>query len=64
MKPKYGHHDDTHRPPERSRHALDAHGLIRLSEQSDDGVAKLAQSTRPGAAWCLLGAKAGNALDD
>ena len=52
MKPKHGHHDGTYRLPERRRDALGAYGLIGLSEQSDDGVAQLVQSTGPGA--CVL----------
>jgi hypothetical protein len=54
MKPEYGHHDATHRPPERARDAFRAQGLFGLSEQSDDGVAKLAQSTGPSAACVLI----------
>jgi hypothetical protein len=50
MKSKYGHHDDTYRLPKRRRDALSAYGLIGLSEQSDDGVAKFVQSTGPGRA--------------
>lgn len=59
MKPKYGHHDDTYRLAERRRDALDAQDLIGLSEQSDDGVAKLAQSTGPGAACVLIRCQGG-----
>lgn len=64
MKPKYGHHDKTYRLPECRRDALEAHGLIGLSEQSDDGVAKLAQSTRPALRVCLFNASTGNTLED
>jgi len=59
MRPKYGHHDGTYRLPERGRDAFGAHGLIGLSEQSDDGVAKLAQSTGPGAACVLIQCQGG-----
>ena len=54
MKPKYGHHDDTYRLRERRGDALGAYGLIGLSEQSNDGVAKFVQSTGPGAACVLI----------
>jgi hypothetical protein len=54
MKSKYGHHDDTYRLPKRRRDALSAYGLIGLSEQSDDGVAKFVQSTGPGRACVLI----------
>jgi hypothetical protein len=47
MKPKHGHQDATYRPPEHGRDAFSAQRLIGLSEQSTDGVAKLAQSTGP-----------------
>lgn len=59
MKPKYGHHDDTYRLPERRRDALGTYGLIGLSEQSDDGVAKLVQSTGPGTACVLIRCQGG-----
>ena len=52
MKPKHGHHDDTYRLPERRRDALGAYGLIGLSEQSDDGVAKFVQKHRPRRGVC------------
>jgi hypothetical protein len=63
MKPKYGHHDDTYRLPERRRDALGAYGLIGLLEQSDDGVAKFVQKHRPRRV-CLFNARAGNRLED
>jgi hypothetical protein len=47
MKPKYGHHDDTYPLPERRGDALGAYGLIGLSDQSADGVAKFVQKHRP-----------------
>lgn len=59
MKPKYGHHDDTYGLPERRRDALGAYGLIGLSEQSADGVAKLVQITGPGAAYVLIQCQGG-----
>jgi hypothetical protein len=59
MKPKYRHHDAAYRPPERGRDALGAQGLFGLSEQSDYGVAKLAQSTGPSAACVLIRCQGG-----
>ncbi len=59
MKPKYGHHDDTYRLPKRRRDALGAYGLIGLSEQSDDRVAKFVQSTGPGRARVLIQCQGG-----
>lgn len=64
MKPEYGHHDNTYRLPERRRDALGAYGLIGLSEQPADGVAKLVQSTGPALWVCLFNASAGNMLED
>lgn len=64
MKPKYGHHDNTYRLRERRGDALGAYGLIGLSEQSDDGVAKFVQSPGPGRRVCLFNARAGNMLED
>jgi len=59
MKPKYGHHDATYRPPEHRRDAFGAQRLIGLSEQSKDRVAKLAQSTGPSAACVLIRCQGG-----
>ena len=53
MEPKHGHHDDADPLPERHRDALDAQGLVSVSDQSDHGLAKLAQGTRPGAVRVL-----------
>ncbi len=65
MKPKYGHHDTTYRPPECARDAFGAYGRSGLSEQSDYGVAKLAQSTGPSARHaCRFDARAGSTLED
>jgi len=59
IKSKHGHHDDTYSLIERRRDALGAHGLTGLSEQSDNGLAKLAQSTGPGAARVLIQCQGG-----
>lgn len=65
MKPEYGHHDDTYRLPERRRDALGAHGLIGLSKQCDDDVAKLVQKHRPRHGVCAYSMPgAGNTLED
>jgi len=64
MKPKYGHQDATYRPPEHGRDAFSAQRLIGLSEQSTDGVAKLAQSTGPARRVCLLDARSDNTIED
>lgn len=59
MKAKYGHHDNTNRLLERRRDALGTDGLVGLSEQSDNGVAKLVQSTGSGAACVLIQCQSG-----
>ena len=60
-KPQYGHDHDADLLPECRRHALGAHGLIGLSEQSEYGVAKLAQAIGPPTRReCLFNASAGN----
>ncbi len=50
MKPKYRHHDRADRLAEGRRDALGAYGLVGLSKQSDDAVAKFGQGTSPNAA--------------
>jgi hypothetical protein len=60
MKPEYGHHDDTYRLPKRRRDALGAYGLVGLSEQPDDGVAKSVQCPAPAGRGCLFDARADN----
>jgi len=59
MKPKYGHHDATYRPPEHGRDAFGAQHLIRLSEQFIDDIAKFAQRTAPSAACVLVRCQGG-----
>ena len=58
MQPKYGHQDATYRPPEHGRDAFSAQRL-GLSEQSTEGVAKLAQGTGPRAACEVIGCQGG-----
>lgn len=53
-KPQYGHDDDANLLPERCRHALGTDGFIGLPEQSEYGVAKLAQGTRLDTARVLI----------
>ena len=53
-KPQYGHDHDADLLPEGRRHALGAHGLIGLSQQSEYGVAKLAQGIDPDTARVLI----------
>jgi hypothetical protein len=60
IKPKHGHHDDAHLPAECPRDALGAHAFAGLSEQPDDGVAKLTQCAGPGAPGCFFGARMGH----